>query len=97
MEFWGKQVLYPGCQPPEGQTPNHQLHAKPGSTPARTCCHSPLLPRHHPPASQPAGGGQRTPHGGTVYPCQMGKSPNWEPPKGNFPKPKRRGNCCPNL
>ncbi|KAJ9089546.1 hypothetical protein DSO57_1011832 [Entomophthora muscae] len=46
---------------------------------------------------QPASGRQRIPHNGTVHPRQMRKSPNWETPKGNFPKPKRRENCCPNL
>ncbi|KAJ9051066.1 hypothetical protein DSO57_1008329 [Entomophthora muscae] len=36
---------------------------------------------------------QPVPHPG----CQMGKLTKGETQKGNFPKPKWRGNCCPNL
>ncbi|KAJ9090534.1 hypothetical protein DSO57_1001504 [Entomophthora muscae] len=49
------------------------------------------------PITQPASRGWRTLHSRTVHPRQIGKLPNWETQKGNFPKPKCRGKCCPNL
>ncbi|KAJ9051473.1 hypothetical protein DSO57_1004210 [Entomophthora muscae] len=69
-------------------------HAKPSGLPACTC-HQPALVHLPAPASQspsrPASRGWRTPHGGTVHPCQMGKLPKQEPNKRQFPTPNLGG------